>query len=103
MHTLAVTEQGTEIHVEGDTLLLRRSTKVLRRVRIAELSQVLLFGRAEITSAAIAVLTRRRIDVVFLTRQGTFRARLIGRGTGHVVLRMAQMYSDNYLSPRGDN
>ncbi len=91
MHTLAVTEQGTTVHAEGDSLLIMRGGKAFKRVRIGELDQVLLFGRVELSSGAIAVLARKGIDVVYLTMRGTFRARLITRGSSNVVLRLTQM------------
>ena len=91
MHSLAITEQGTVVHVEGETLLLQRAGNLLRRVRLQEINQVLLFGGVELSSGAVAALARRRVDVVFLTRQGYFRARLVGPGSGNVELRLAQM------------
>jgi CRISPR-associated protein Cas1 len=91
MHTLAITEQGTQVHVEGETLLLSRERQVLRRVRLAEVNQVLLFGRVEVSSAAIAILARRQVDVIFLTQQGYFRARLTGPASAQAALRLAQL------------
>ncbi len=91
MHNLAITEQGTQVHVEGETLLLSRAGAVLRRVRLQEVNQILLFGQVEVSSGAVAALARRRVDVVYLTRQGYFRARLVGPASGHVELRLAQM------------
>jgi CRISP-associated protein Cas1 len=91
MHALAITEQGTQVHVQGDTLLLSRAAQVLRRVRLVEIHEVLLFGAVELTSAAVALLARRGIDVVFLSRQGYFRARLVGRGSGQAILRLDQL------------
>jgi CRISPR-associated protein Cas1 len=91
MHALAITEQGTTVHVEGETLLLSVADRVARRVRLAELNQLLLFGRIELTSGAVAALARRGIDVVFLTAQGNYRARLVGRGSGQAALRLAQL------------
>ena len=91
MHTLAITEQGVHIHVEGETLLLQQSGQVLRRVRLAEVNQLLLFGQVELTTAAIAALVRRRIDVVYLTRQGYFRARLVGPDSPQAALHLAQL------------
>lgn len=90
MHSLAITEQGTQVHVEGETLLLQRGGRTLRRVRLQDVNQVLLFGQVEVSSGAVAALARRRVDVVYLTRQGYFRARLVGPGSGHVDLRLAQ-------------
>ncbi len=91
MHALAITEQGLEVHVDGETLLLRRGREVARRVRLTEVNEVVLFGRVEITAAAVAVLVRRGIDVVYLTTQGYFRARLAGRQSRAAALRQAQL------------
>jgi CRISPR-associated protein Cas1 len=91
MHSLAITEQGTRVHAEGDTLLLYRGNELARRVRLAAIEQLLLFGRVEVTSAALALLARKEVDVVFLTLQGYFRARLVGRWSPAVRLRLRQL------------
>jgi CRISP-associated protein Cas1 len=90
MHTLAISEQGTTVHAEGDMLVLRRGSTVLRRVRAGELEQVLLFGGVEVTTRAMALLLRREIDLVLLMQSGKFRGRLSGRGAKNVLLRLAQ-------------
>ncbi len=91
MHALAITEQGLHVHVEGETLLLSQGKQRLRRVRLAEINEVLLFGRVELSSAAVAALMRRKVDVVYLTRQGYFRARLAGPGSPSAALRLEQL------------
>lgn len=91
MHALAITEQGIHVHVEGETLLLRQGDQLMRRVRLAEVNEVLLFGRIEVSSAAVALLVRRKVDVVYLTRQGYFRARLSGPGSASAALRLEQL------------
>lgn len=91
MHTLAITEQGTAVHAEGELLSLSRQGRILRRVRLAEIDEVQLFGRIELSSGAIALLARREVDVVYLTQRGAFRARLAGRGTRSAQLRLAQL------------
>ncbi len=90
MHTLAISEQGLAVHAEGDLLALQRGRNVVRRVRVAELEQVLLFGRVEVSSGAIALLLRRGVELVWLTQNGRFRGRLLGRLTKHVTLRLVQ-------------
>jgi CRISP-associated protein Cas1 len=91
MHTLAITEQGTHVHAEADALTLARSGKVVHRVRLGDIEQVLLFGRIEITSAALALLARRGIDVVLLSQQGYFRARVSGPTSRAAQLRLDQL------------
>jgi len=90
MHNLAVTEQGTQVHAEGNLLVLSRGKATLRQVKIGEIEQVLLFGRVELTSGAVALLARRGVDLVWLTLDGRFRARLATRASRNVVLRLAQ-------------
>jgi CRISP-associated protein Cas1 len=90
MHTLAISEQGTSVHAEGDNLLVQRGKSVLRRIRAGELEQVLLFGGVEVTRQAMNVLLRREIEMVLLTQNGKFRGRLSGRGSKNVQLRLAQ-------------
>ena len=90
MHTLAISEQGTAVHADGDTLVIQRGKSVLRRVRAAELEQLLLFGGVEVTRQAMNVLLRREIEMVLLTRDGKFRGRLSGRGSKNVRMRLTQ-------------
>jgi CRISPR-associated protein Cas1 len=93
MHTLAITEQGTHIHAEADALTLSRSGKPVQRVRLGVIEQVMLFGRVEISSAALALLVRRGIDVLLLSPQGYFRARLAGSGSRAAQLRLTQLHT----------
>lgn len=90
MHSLALIEQGTAIHAKGDTLAIHRGKSVIRTIPVAKLDQILLFGRIEVTSGAIALLLRRGVDVAWLTLNGRFRGRLLGRATKHVELRLTQ-------------
>lgn len=90
MHTLAISEQGTSVHADGDMLVVQRGKSVLRRIRGGELEQVLLLGGVEVTRQAMNLLLRRDIEMVLLTQDGRFRGRLSGRGSKNVQLRLAQ-------------
>lgn len=90
---VAVTESGHEIHLKGEQLELRRGGRLARAIKLAELEQLWLFGAVEITHAAMMALLERGIDVVFLTRGGSFRGRLVGRVSRHVELRASQFRS----------
>ncbi len=87
---VAVTEMGHEIHLRGELLDLRRGGKIARSLKLAELEQLWLFGQVELTHAAVMALLERGVDVVFLTRGGSFRGRLVGRTSRHVELRTFQ-------------
>lgn len=89
MHTLSITEQGTQLSAEGNLLVLTRGKAVLSRTRAAQIEQVLLFGRIELTSGAVALLSRRGIDCAWLRQDGRFRARLLARRSANLPLRLA--------------
>ncbi len=91
MPIIAITEQGTTVHAEGEMLLVGCQGRTIKRLRLSEVDQLLLFGRVELSSGAVALLARRHVDVVFLTLRGSFRARLATRGSKNVLLRLAQM------------
>jgi CRISP-associated protein Cas1 len=90
MHALAVTEQGTRVRLEGEQLAITRGDDVLQRVRLAGVRELLLFGEVEVTTAALAALARRGIDLVYLSPWGYFRARLVGPHSAQAALRLAQ-------------
>jgi CRISPR-associated protein Cas1 len=72
-------------------LAVRQGDRVVHRARLGEVREVQLFGQVEITSASLAALARRGVDVVFLTRRGQFRARLVGPASPQAALRLAQL------------
>ncbi len=91
MPQIAINEQGAAVHAEGDMLHVKREGHTIKRLRLADVDQLLLFGRVELTSGAVALLARRDVDVVFCTLKGAFRARLTTRASKNVVLRLTQM------------
>ncbi|MGC8917242.1 MAG: CRISPR-associated endonuclease Cas1 [Thermoanaerobaculum sp.] len=88
--TVAITEQGTSLHLSGEVLELRKSGKRAMTIKLAELEQLLLFGQVELTHAATVELLKRNVDVVFLSRGGRFYGRLVTRASRHVDLRVRQ-------------
>ncbi|RMG37397.1 MAG: CRISPR-associated endonuclease Cas1 [Planctomycetota bacterium] len=90
MNTIAVTEQGTRLALDGPMLSVVKGERTLKKLRLNQVDQLLLFGRVEVTSAALAGLARRGIDVVFLSAAGQFRARLVGPASKNVTLRLQQ-------------
>src|SRR4051794_23504185 len=91
MHALAITEAGAVVSLESDLLVIRREKEVVRRVRLGEVRELLLFGAVEVTADALAGLARRGVDVVFLSPQGYFRARLVGPRSPQAALRLRQL------------
>lgn len=90
MATLTLMEQGITLAVEGEMFSVERSGKVVERVRMGEIDEVLLFGSIMLTPAALSALLGRGIDTVFLSAHGRYRGRLAGKPGRNVELRVAQ-------------
>lgn len=74
--SLYVVEQGGQLHRIGGRLIVRTARgRVLQDVPLWRLERVLLFGAVEVTREAFLHLEKEGIDLVYLTREGRFRAR----------------------------
>jgi CRISPR-associated protein Cas1 len=76
--------------LENSTLCLEIDRALKARFPLHHLSSVVLFGDIMITPAAVCALAEARIALVYLDRNGRFRARMEGPVNGNVLLRSAQ-------------
>jgi CRISPR-associated protein Cas1 len=90
MRSLVIMEQGLELGIQGEEFEIRKSGAAIERVRVADISEVLVFGAVALTPACISLLLARGIDTIFLTAKGMYRGRLAGPASKNVELRLAQ-------------
>ena len=91
MPTLYVTEPGSQVHKSDETLLVKRGDDVLDKIPIIKVDQVVLVGRGvSVTTAALHALTRRGVDIVYLSGAGRYISRVIGQEHKHSKLRYQQ-------------
>lgn len=99
MSTLYVVEQGATVRRRGARLVVTKFSQKkgeepreekLADVPVIKVTQVVIMGNVSLTTPVLALVMERGIDVVFLSRYGKFRGRLVGRGSGFGALRMAQ-------------
>jgi CRISPR-associated protein Cas1 len=79
MSTLYLTQPGAQLHKDHDRLLVKRGEDVLEAVPFIKVEQVVLMGRGvSITTSALHALTRKGVDIVYLTGSGRYVSRMIG-------------------------
>lgn len=94
MPTLYVTEPGSQVHKSDNTLLVKRGDQVLDKIPIIKVEQVVLVGRGvSVTTSALHALTRRGVDIVYLSGAGRYISRVIGQEHKHSRLRYQQSLS----------
>lgn len=90
MDGLYVLEPGSLIRKDGTTLKIVKGDAVLAQIPAEGLQRLTLVGYASLTGAVLDFLIRNRIETVFMTPTGRFRARLMVNEHHHVARRQAQ-------------
>lgn len=90
MEAVYVLEPGSYIRREGMTLKVIKGGKVLDQIPAEGLRRLMLIGYVSLTGSVLDFLIRNRVETVFMTPTGRFRARLSLDEQSHVVLRRSQ-------------
>jgi len=85
-----VTEQGCVIRRSGERILLTRDREVLQAMPIAGISNLVVFGQAQLTTQAIHLLLDSGVEVAFLTRSGRLKGVLSAGLAKNALVRLAQ-------------
>jgi CRISPR-associated protein Cas1 len=87
---LVVQENGARIGKDGDTLEISIEGKKVAVARLAEVSQVAVYGNASLTTPALHELMRREIPVTWNSYGGWFLGHTMGLGHRNVEIRTHQ-------------
>ncbi|MEW6665759.1 MAG: CRISPR-associated endonuclease Cas1 [Thermodesulfobacteriota bacterium] len=90
MESIYVLEPGSYLRREANTLLVVREGAVVEQIPAADLKKLILVGRVSLTGGLLDFLIQNRVETVFMTPTGRFRARLGLDEHKHVALRKAQ-------------
>jgi CRISPR-associated protein Cas1 len=92
MESLYVIEPGAYLRREGKMLKVVKDAKVVETIPAEGLQRLVLVGYVSLSGPVLDFLINRRVETVFVTPTGRFRARLALDEHKHVQLR-----SDQYL------
>jgi CRISPR-associated protein Cas1 len=94
LNTLYLTLSGY-LHLDNDTLRFEVEQETRLRVPLHHIGSVVCFGDILISPAAMGRLAEEGKALVFLDRNGRFKARLEGPISGNILLRQAQFARAN--------
>ncbi len=89
-NVLFITEQGARIGRSGHSLEVYKNGERIFLFPLEQLSQLIIMGRVEISTATMALLMARGVDTVFLTLDGRYKGRLCGKTSKNIVIRELQ-------------
>jgi CRISPR-associated protein Cas1 len=90
MESVYVIEPGCYLRRSGETLNICKGKKIVEHIPADDLKRLVLVGYVSMTGGVLDFLIRKRVETVFLTATGRFRARLAIDEHRHVALRRAQ-------------
>lgn len=90
MEAVYVLEPGSYLRREGETLKVVKGKEVIQQIPASGLKKLTLVGYVSLSGAVLDFLIRKRIETVFMTPTGRFRARLALNEHRHVARRKAQ-------------
>lgn len=89
LNTLYLTLPGY-LHLDNDTLRFDVEHETRLRVPLHHIGSVVCFGNVLVSPAAMGCLAENGKTLIFLDRNGRFKARLEGSVSGNILLRQAQ-------------
>ncbi|WP_339060810.1 type I-C CRISPR-associated endonuclease Cas1c [Tepidibacillus marianensis] len=90
LNTLFITQPDVYLSLDGDNIVLLKEQEKLGRLPLHNLESIVSFGYTGASPALMGYCTDKNISLVFLTMNGRFLARVIGKSKGNVVLRKKQ-------------
>lgn len=90
MPNLYITAPAARLETEAGRLIVADGEDVLASVPAHQVDEVVIVGRAGVTTPALHLLLDRGIGLLLLTHTGTFRGRLVAERSRNVLLRQQQ-------------
>lgn len=90
LNTLFVTNPDSYLSLDGKNVVINRNSEKIGRLPLHNLESIITFGYTGASPGLMGFCADNGISLVFLTPHGKFRARIIGKTKGNVVLRKEQ-------------
>ncbi|MHB9293142.1 putative CRISP-associated protein Cas1 [Hollandina sp. SP2] len=90
LNTLYVTNQGSYLHLEGETVVIKMEGKKVNQFPLHLLDGIVCFGNVLCSPFLLGYGAKRNVSISFLTKYGRFLASVRGPVSGNVLLRRKQ-------------
>jgi len=90
MESIYVLDPGSYVRKEGNSLKVMKGRSVVDHIPADGLKRLMLIGYVSLSGGVLDFLIQKRVETVFITPTGRFRARLVLDEHRHVALRKAQ-------------
>lgn len=93
LNTLYVTSENSYLGLDGENIVIYDDNREMGRLPLHNLEGIVSFGYRGTSPALMGACAERNISLCYVTPQGKFLARVVGRTKGNVILREQQYFS----------
>lgn len=90
LNTLFVTSPDVYLSLDGENIVVKKESEITGRFPLHNLEAICTFGYTGASPALMGYCAKNNIALTFMTSNGNFLARVIGKSRGNVVLRKEQ-------------
>ena len=90
MKTIYIEHNDIVIHRNSEHLILTQYGKKIESIPLINVQAIVLFNSSQITTPALELLFNKNIDVIYISRIGKIRSRIISASGGGAIIRLAQ-------------
>lgn len=90
LNSLYITQPDVYLSLDGENIVILKEDEKIGRIPLHNLESIVSFGYTGASPRLMGYCADRNISLVFLTINGRFLARVIGKSKGNVVLRKKQ-------------
>ncbi|MHB8132980.1 MAG: type I-C CRISPR-associated endonuclease Cas1c [Anaerolineaceae bacterium] len=92
LNTLYITIPDAYLALDGENIIIRKDENIAMRLPLHNLDNVVCFNYQGASPALMGACAEHNIGLTFLTPNGKFQARILGRVKGNVLLRKKQYF-----------
>jgi CRISP-associated protein Cas1 len=70
LRTLYISEQGCNVSLDGETIIIKKKDCILTKAQLPLLEQILVFGNSQITTQTIKACLKQNIPIAYLSQAG---------------------------------
>ena len=90
MKTIYIEHNDIVIHCNSEHLVLTQYGKKVESIPLINVQAIVLFNSSQITTPALELLFNKNIDIIYISRSGKIRSRIISASGGGAIIRLAQ-------------
>ena len=87
---LFITEQGSRLVKQGRVLMVYKDGEKVFMYPLENITQLVLMGRVEISTALMSLLMREGVDTLLMTRDGRYKGKVTGPVSKNIFIREQQ-------------